>query len=137
MKQITAILFFIAPSMAFAQFGVAYHQSNLPFVGINYEIGEKIRPEVRIGTDSFIEDISFEAVVTYDILNKQNFELYAGVGVRTEDFGGIVIPVGVNIYPFTFENFGFHIELAPILGDSQVLRGSWGIRYRFLKESTN
>ena len=99
MKQIITILLFSIPSVGFAQFGVAYHQSNLPFVGVNYEINEKFRPEVRIGTGSFFKDITLEAVVTYDILNKQNFELYGGLGVKTADFGGIVIPIGLNIYP--------------------------------------
>jgi hypothetical protein len=42
-----------------------------------------------------------------------------------------VVPIGVNIYPFSNKNFGFHIELAPIIGWDDVLRGSWGIRYRF------
>ena len=137
MKQLFTILLFIFPSIGFAQFGVAYHQSSLPFVGINYEIGEKFRPEVRIGTDSFFNDLTFEAVVTYDILNKENVELYGGLGIKTADFGGVVIPIGLNIYPFGFKNFGFQMELAPIVGDSNLLRGSWGIRYKFLKESTN
>ncbi|MCF6352424.1 MAG: hypothetical protein L3J06_05390 [Cyclobacteriaceae bacterium] len=131
MKQIITILLLSIPSIGFAQLGISFHQSNLPFVGINYEIGERIRPELRIGIDSFFENISVEAIVTYDILNKPNYELYAGAGIKTVDFAGVVIPVGVNIYPFDFKNFGFHIELAPIIGDSAILRGSWGIRYRF------
>lgn len=47
---------------------------------------------------------------------------------------GIVIPVGLNIYPLPFKNFGFHMELAAIAGDGGILRGSWGIRYRFLRK---
>jgi len=135
MKQIITILLFSIPSIGFAQFGVAFHQSGLPFVGVNYEINEKFRPEVRIGTDNFFKDISFEAIVTYDILNNETLELYGGLGIKTADFGGVVIPIGLNIYPFDFKNFGFQMELSPIIGDSNLLRGSWGIRYRFLKEN--
>jgi hypothetical protein len=46
---------------------------------------------------------------------------------------GLVVPLGINIYPLTTKQFGFHIELAPIIGESGVLRGSWGIRYRFTR----
>ena len=45
----------------------------------------------------------------------------------------VVVPIGLNIYPFSSKAFGFQMELAPIIGDD-VLRGSWGIRYRFIKE---
>jgi hypothetical protein len=50
-------------------------------------------------------------------------------------FGGLVIPVGLNIFPFETKSFGFHIELSPIIAfdDEALLRGSWGIRYRFLE----
>jgi len=73
-------------------------------------------------------------VVTYDIFNKDYYEFYAGLGGRITTFAGVVIPIGLNIYPFAVKNFGFHIELAPIIGDSAILRGSWGIRYKFQGE---
>ncbi len=131
MKRIIALLLFSIPSIGFAQLGVSFHQSNLPFVGINYEIKGRIRPELRIGTDNYFDDTTFEAVVTYDIFNKEDYEFYAGLGARTTTFIGVVVPIGLNIYPFAAKNFGFQIELAPIIGDSAILRGSWGIRYRF------
>ncbi len=49
-------------------------------------------------------------------------------------YTGVVIPVGLNIYPFTNKKFGFHIEAAPVIGEDFILRDSWGIRYRFRKE---
>lgn len=126
------MLFFVAvPSFAFAQFGVNFHQSNLPFVGLNYEIKNRLRPEVRIGTDNFFEETTFEGVVTYDLAEKEDYEIYAGVGGRINRFEGLVIPVGVNVYPLSSKQFGFHIELAPLIGETSVLRGSWGIRYQF------
>jgi hypothetical protein len=131
MKTLVTIAIYLAPMALFGQFIIDYHQSNLPFVGLSYEIKERFRPELRVGTDSFFEDVSLEGVLMYDLLNKNDYELYGGLGYRTQDFNGLVIPMGFNFYPLTAKNFGFQIELAPILGESNILRGSFGIRYRF------
>lgn len=130
---ITCVLALI-PLLTLAQFGVGFHQSNLPFVGLSYEFLGRLKPELRIGTDNTFSNISLEGVLIYDFLNTEDFEFYGGAGVRTNGFAGLVIPVGVNLYPFTNKKMGFHIELAPIIGDSDILRGSWGIRYRFSRE---
>ena len=134
MKKLIVIFLFIS-NATFAQFGVSAHQSELPFIGFNYEFIERIRPELRIGTDTYFEDISVEIECSYDILNKEDYEFYAGAGLRFNLFDGVVIPVGLNIYPFASKNFGFQIELSPIFAfdDDALLRGSWGIRYRFPK----
>lgn len=133
MKKLAIIILFLS-NVSFAQFGVSAHQSELPFIGFNYEFNEHLRPELRLGTDNYFEDISIEVVATYDILNKESYEFYAGAGARFNMFDGMVIPVGLNIFPFEAKSFGFHIELSPIItfGDDSLLRGSWGIRYRFL-----
>lgn len=133
MKKLSIIFVFLS-NVAFAQFGVSVHQSELPFVGFNYEFSERLRPELRIGTDNYFENVSVEVIGTYDILNKEDYEFYAGAGVRFNLLDGLVIPVGLNIFPFQSKSFGFQIELSPIISfdDSSLLRGSWGIRYRFL-----
>ena len=131
MKRLIASLFVLLPSLAFSQAGINFHQSNLPFVGLNYEINQKIRPEVRVGIDNFLEETSLEGVVTYDFVEKDEFEFYAGLGGRVNQFDAIVIPLGLNIFPLNTKSFGFHIEVAPILGEASILRGSWGIRYQF------
>lgn len=118
------VLLTVLPAIVFAQLGVSFHQSNLPFIGVNYEIKNKIRPEVRVGIDNFFENLSVEGVVTYDLIKKEEYEFYAGLGVRINSFTGAVIPVGVNVYPFSTKQFGFHIELAPIIGEDALLRGS-------------
>lgn len=132
MKPLIIILLLL-PVTVWGQFGVNFHQSNLPFAGLNYEIKDKFRPEIRIGADNFIEDLNLELVLTYDLLEKDEYEVYSGVGFRGSDFRGLTIPIGVNFYPFAVKNFGFHIELTPIIGEASILRGSWGIRYRFNK----
>jgi len=136
MRILVVFFLFVLPSFAFGQFGINFHQSNLPFVGLNYEIKNKLRPELRIGTDNYFDETSIEAVLTYDIVNKDDYELYAGIGGRLNGLEGLVIPIGVNVYPLSTKQFGFHIELAPIIGETSVLRGSWGIRYQFNRGSS-
>jgi hypothetical protein len=114
----------------FAQVGVTFHQSSIPFVGINKQIGERFLPEFRIGTDNFFEDTALELDVNYLLIKKSDYELYSGLGGRIQILQGLVIPVGINCYPLENKNFGFHIELAGIVGEKNVLRGSWGIRIK-------
>ena len=133
LKRLILFTLLTIPVITNAQIGVDFHLSSMPFIGINYEINEKFRQEFRVGTDTFFQDISIEGIVTYDILNKPDYEFYAGIGGRAGEFVGLVIPVGFNFYPLVEKQFGFHIELAPIIGDFDILRGSLGIRYKFIK----
>ena len=135
MRRLITFVFLSIPTFTFGQFGVDFHMSNLPFFGLSYEIKDRVRPEIRIATDTYFNDFSIEGVVTYDILNKPDYEIYAGLGIRSNDFAGLVIPVGFNFYPFTEKKFGFLIELAPIIGESDILRGSLGFRYKFVPDN--
>ena len=135
MRRLITILLFSIPTITFGQFGVDFHISNIPFFGVSYEIAERIRPELRIGTDTFFSDLAIEAVVTYDIIHNQDYELYAGLGGRTNTFPGLVIPLGLNFYPLEEKSFGFLIEVAPIIGESDILRGSVGMRYKFVSKA--
>lgn len=139
MKRLLFSLFLFLPLFCLGQLGVNIHQSNLPFAGVNYEFFDNLRPELRIGIDQYLDNVSFEGAVMYDILNKEDYEWYAGAGVYImNDFDNnleLSIPVGFNFYPFANKNFGFHLELAPLIaGNYDKLRGSWGIRYRFIQE---
>jgi hypothetical protein len=134
MKKLISFIIYLVPLIGFSQFSVGYFQSSIPYVGFNYEIQDRYKPELRIGTDLHFEDFSIEVDFTYDILNKEEYEFYAGLGYKTGGFSGIVIPVGLNIFPFKRKSFGFLMELSPIISESSILRGSLGIRYRFLKE---
>jgi hypothetical protein len=124
---------FLASSLS-AQFGVAFHQSNLPFLGFNYEFKERFRPELRLSVDRYVEELPVELAAFYDVLETPDYEVYAGLGYRVNLIDGPVLPVGLNVYPFSTKNLGFHVELAFLISeDDTVLRGSWGIRYRFRK----
>lgn len=136
MRTLIALAFLALPSMASAQLGVAFHQSTLPFISLNYEIKNRVRPEVRIGTDRFLSTGTLEGVVLLDLLQKDDYEVYAGAGVQFRGFDGIVLPAGLNVYPLSSKQFGFHIEMAALFSGPTVLRGSWGIRYRFGKDTS-
>lgn len=123
MKRLLTLLLIAGPLGAFAQFSVAYHHG-LSFVGLGYEIEERFKPEFRIGTNEFFENFPLEAVLTYNVIKKEDYEFYAGAGFRTESYEGLVIPVGMNFYPWEKKNFGFHFEIAPIIGDQDILRGT-------------
>ena len=137
MSRIITALFTLIPLITSGQFAASFHQTSLPFVGFSYEFADRIRPELRLGTDRYLEDLTVEGVVAGDLLNKEDYEVYLGIGARAGQFEGFVIPVGLNIYPLPNKNFGLHIEMAPIIGDDSILRGSWGIRYRFKKSMSN
>ncbi|MFK8056319.1 MAG: hypothetical protein AB8F78_09400 [Saprospiraceae bacterium] len=127
---------FIAGS-AQAQLGVAFYQSTIPFIGVSYEINDRIRPELSIGADQNFRFISTMLDVNYDFVEKENHEVYAGLGylLFDQDDGGLTIPIGVNVYPFGNRQFGFHIEAMPtFLPNRNLLLGSWGIRYKFGKD---
>ena len=135
MKLFALVLCFFLPAVGFTQFVASFHQSNLPFAGVGYQFKNKIRPEFRIGTDNYFDVLALEAVVMYNLIQKDEYEFYAGIGGRVTTLSGVVVPVGLNVYPLPAKQFGFHIELAPIVAEAGVLlRGSWGIRYRFRKK---
>lgn len=137
MKKLFFVFSFCILSIsAFSQTTISFHQSNLPFLGVNHQFGEKWIPEFRVGTDTYFESLSAELVANYIFKKTERFDFYGGAGLRVGTFDGIAIPVGLNIYPFEQKDFGFHIEGAPIIGfsDEQIFRGSFGIRYRFLKD---
>lgn len=120
---------------AHAQWGVSYHQSSIPFVGINYTFSERFMPELRLGTDRYFDDFTLEPTISYQYVQREEYQLYAGLGVLLTDYtAGVVIPVGVLIYPFENKKFGFHMEVTPIVMDYSIFRSSWGIRYRFLQD---
>ncbi len=126
--------FWLFSIVAYSQTTVAFHQSNLPFIGVNLQVGERFIPEFRLGTDRYLDDMSVELVANYLLKKSTRYEFYAGLGGKAGGGGGLVIPVGLNIYPFEQKDFGFQMEAAGIVGQMNVFRGSFGIRYRFSKD---
>src|SRR5690606_19965827 len=100
MRVFALLFFFLITTSGYAQFGISYHQSNLPFVGFNYEINNRFVPELRIGMDNYIDNLSIEAVGTYQFIDNDDVEVYAGAGFRAVRSEGLVAPIGLNIFPF-------------------------------------
>lgn len=138
-KALILSVFILFSLQASAQWGVSFHQSNLPFVGVERAIGERWAPELRVGADNFVENVSLELVGKYLLQQDQDKQIYLGFGARVNSFGGVLLPAGINYFPFAKKEFGFHMEAAPILvldgGDGNLIfRASFGVRYRFLKD---
>lgn len=131
-----AVFYFSCIGNSSAQFGVSFHQTNYSFVGFNYEVAGRFLPELRFGMNNHLDNMSVEAVATYQFIDKGEVEVYAGLGGRINHNdrhnAGLVAPIGVHVFPFTTKNFGFHLEVTPIISEgTPFVRGSWGIRYRF------
>ncbi|MBN7802352.1 hypothetical protein J0A67_15880 [Algoriphagus aestuariicola] len=135
-KSLLIACFMLLSAAAFSQTTVAFHQSNLPFIGVNHQFGEKWIPELRIGTDNYVEDLGFELIGNYMLKSEESTQIYIGAGIRANLLDGAVITSGINYFPFNRKDFGFHIEAAPIISfdEGALFRGSFGIRYRFLKD---
>ncbi|WP_226390109.1 hypothetical protein [Penaeicola halotolerans] len=137
MKKIGLILFVILLSFqAQAQFAVAFHQSNLPMIEGTYTFENKINAHLRFASDVSFNDFSPEIAGSYNFVEKEDLNFYGGLGFRFNAFESVVLPVGVQFYPFAEKRFGFHIEAAALIAtgsnfNPDVFRGSWGIRYRF------
>lgn len=135
-NKLPLLLFLLLSSAASAQIGVSYHQSGLPFVGVNYPLGERFITELRVGVDTYIEGAGVELMGGYFLRKDPSMEAYVGLGARFNVFDGVILPIGLHVYPFEQKRFGFHMELAGIyaIEDGTILRGSGGIRYRFSRD---
>ncbi|EMR02627.1 hypothetical protein [Cesiribacter andamanensis] len=139
---ITAALVVGAATSAWAQLSVGYHQSNLPLIAVGYELGERFLPELRFAANINVSDGYYtELALNYQLLNRPDYEFYTGLGLGLytgyyATDAALVVPLGLNLFPFERKRFGFHMEVAPQIDTDhfKLLRGSWGIRYRFLPD---
>lgn len=126
------LLFTIFSLTASAQFGVSYHASALSFAGVNYTYKSAITGELRLSTDINADDAYYEFVGVYNLSRKkEEYDTYIGLGGNTSNDGSLVIPLGINVYPFEQKAFGFHTEVSYFFGE-EIIRGTLGFRYRFI-----
>ncbi len=139
MKFIYALALILLPFLSLSQSIVSYHQSpNGGQAAYAFEFNDKLRPEIRLFPNTLIDDFLLKLLVSYDWIEKNNYEFYSGaallgaLGAGGATFG---LPIGLNIYPFENTNFGFLMEFSPNFpldeGGGAYFAGSWGIRYRF------
>ncbi|MGB3585909.1 MAG: hypothetical protein WBA23_05190 [Tunicatimonas sp.] len=127
---------FLSIGSALGQFGINYHQSDLSFAGVSYSFTPRIAAEFRLNATVFVEDISPEFLATYRFVDRTSYAAYTGLGGRTNQFYGIMIPLGFQVSPFKeLRNFALSSELALLgIGDENViLRGAIGFRYYFVR----
>ncbi|KAF5052407.1 hypothetical protein DSECCO2_409140 [anaerobic digester metagenome] len=120
----------------FSQMSVSYYSSSLSKIGVGYDFNEKFWGELRLYSNTEIDDITPELVFCYNFINKEKHKTYVGFGGNVNYFTGLVLPIGLQFTPCEKLNgFSLHIELQPTLDfdNDLILQSSWGLRYKFGK----
>lgn len=131
-------LFSIVSVKGFSQMSISYYSSSLSKIGLGYNFSDKLWSELRLYSNTSIDDITPELVICYNIVKKEKHNIYIGLGGNVNYFTGFVLPVGVQFTPIDkFDRFSLHIEFQPTLDiDSDlILQSSWGLRYKFGKDN--
>ena len=139
MKRYLKVLFFfgllsIISFQCFSQWSVSYYSSSLSKVGVGYEFSDRFHSELRLYSNTTVEDITPELVLGYNIVKKEKHNIYLGLGGNVNYFTGFVLPIGVQFTPIeSFDRFSLHLEIQPTydVEDDVIIQSAWGIRYRF------
>ena len=127
-------LLILMSNKGFSQFSISYYSSSLSKIGLGYNFGDRFWSELRLYSNTILDDITPEFVICYNIINKDKHNVYLGLGGNVNYFTGFVLPVGVQFAPLEkFDRFSLHIELQPMLDieNDFILQSSWGLRYKF------
>lgn len=134
-KKIIILLTLIClVKQGYSQLSVSYYSSSLSKIGLGYNFSNRVWGEVRLYSNTIIYDTTPELVFCANLVGKERYCLYLGVGGVVNYFNGIVVPFGVQFTPFDkMGNFTLHIELEPTVDfDSDIiLQSSFGIRFIF------
>lgn len=139
MKRSAKILFLcglitLISLKGFSQLSISYYSASLSKIGIGYNLDDKVWGEFRLYGNRSIDDIGPELVFCYNIVKKENHNIYLGLGAAVNYFNGLVIPVGVQFTPIAqFDKFSLHIEIEPVIDfdNDLFILTSWGLRYSF------
>ncbi|MFO7828819.1 MAG: hypothetical protein R6V23_09385 [Bacteroidales bacterium] len=131
------VLLCITSIKGYSQISISYYSSSLSKIGLGYNFSDKFWSELRLYSNTTVDDITPELVLCYNIVKKENHNIYFGLGGNANYFTGFVLPIGVQFTPIEkFDRFSLHIELQPTLdieGDL-IIQSSWGLRYKFGKK---
>lgn len=133
-KQILNILLLLISTASFGQMAMSYHISNNKKIGFDYEFSPKIWGDLRIYTETFVEDLTGEALVAYNYKKAENYDCYLGAGLTLNQINAISLPIGIRFRPFDDKNLLFNIEAEPIYiidepEGALSFFGSVGIKY--------
>ena len=122
----------------FGQLSTSYQYSSLNKIGIAYNFSQRFWTELRIYSNTYLEDITPEVALLYNASVKERHEIYFGIGGVINYFSGIILPIGLQFRPFeNFKQFSLQIEFEPIIdigADDLLFQSSAGIRYTFGKK---
>lgn len=118
-----------------SQMSISYYSSSMSKIGLGYNFSDRFWTEFRLYSNTGLEYITPELVACYNVVKKENHNVYIGLGGNINYFTGFVLPVGVQFTPIAkFDRFSLHIEFQPTLdfveGDL-IMQSSWGLRYKF------
>lgn len=103
-------------------------------MGLNYQLGERFIPEYRVALNRLNSFTDMQLKLNYILKQKENYQLYTGLGgYYTNDLAKLGVSGGINIYPFKTKDFGFHMEISALFDSAGILKGGWGMQYRFLR----
>ncbi|MDR7129962.1 hypothetical protein J2X69_002308 [Algoriphagus sp. 4150] len=136
-----SLTLFAFVSFAKAQISAGVNlQSSETFVTIGTDPYKQFFGEGRIGTG---RNIGIELMGAYNIVQKDDMNFYAGLGLgldndrhnnhRNDDDIYIAIPIGLLITPFSSKNLGLVLEAAPVLATDHgdYFRAGFGFKYTF------
>lgn len=130
-------LFSILCLKGFSQLSISYYSSSFSKIGLGYNFNDRVWSELRLYSNTTVDDITPELVICYNIVKNEKHNIYLGLGGNVNYFNGFVLPVGVQFTPFEkFNRFLLHIELQPTLDieSDLIIQSSWGLRYTFGKK---
>jgi len=132
------ILLINVSNSGFGQASMSFQYSSLSKLGIAYNFSPRVWSELRIYSNTFIEDITAELAVLYNVSVKDQHEFYIGIGAVANYFSGMIIPIGLQFRPIeNFKRFSLQIEFEPTIdigNENLALQSSAGIRYTFGKK---
>jgi len=121
MKRTILILAFLillinVPNSGFGQASMSFQYSSLSKIGVAYNFSPKVWTELRIYSNTFVEDITAELAVLFNVSVKDQHEFYIGIGAVANYFSGIIIPIGLQFRPIeNFKRFSLQIEFEPTI----------------------
>tara|TARA_R110001583_G_scaffold123940_1_gene275399 strand:+ start:15978 stop:16397 length:420 start_codon:yes stop_codon:yes gene_type:complete len=128
------LLFTLIANKGFSQTSISYYNSSDSKIGLAHNFSEKLWGEARVAVT--FEDFNTDFVLSYNVFEINNYNLYLGLGAQINDDSGLIIPIGVQVAPFEkFKELSLHVELQPIFTENDSkLQSSIGLRYTFGKK---
>jgi hypothetical protein len=120
-----------------AQLSVAYYGGDQSKVGVAFDLTQRLNLEAKIYASGEIDQVIPELSLTYKILKRNLYSIYAGVSgyaYLDQEYYGPGIPLGTIIAPVPFlKTLAFQIEAMPLWNQygEITVQTSWAVRYYF------